>query len=276
MKVLKDPTRRRLIRLLAEEGPLEYSEILRRLNLKYTGRLNYHLKVLREYVGKDENNRYYLNERGRRLYEVMLNFKTWRQTRFTMRSMVILTFLLMVFSLTLTFYSSGEHYYEILVVGRSIGKSIFVTSLAVMLILVLVGASPSPEPSRPTITGLLEVNVPSIVAILVIVLVGVTLTVTSWAIELGDLLLWSFILIPPALSWLFTVERYGLTVKAILLSSAVLFSLGLTITFAATFILYGPSPTLRGMDEMFMFHLAHVLVEVLMIGVKQAIQARWD
>ena len=48
IRILKDPTRRRIIRLLVEKGPLEYSEIPRDLNLTSTGRLNYHLKVMRD------------------------------------------------------------------------------------------------------------------------------------------------------------------------------------------------------------------------------------
>ena len=40
-KVLRDATRRRIARFLWEEGPLEYSDIMRKLNLKSTYRLNY-------------------------------------------------------------------------------------------------------------------------------------------------------------------------------------------------------------------------------------------
>lgn len=46
--------RRRIIRLLAEKGALKYSEKMRELGFTSTGRLNYHLKVMKELLEKDE------------------------------------------------------------------------------------------------------------------------------------------------------------------------------------------------------------------------------
>ncbi len=74
LKILKDPLRRRIIKLLAEEGPLEYTELLRRLGIKSTGHLNYHLKILREFLVKDELGRYMLNSDGLYLYEFLKRF----------------------------------------------------------------------------------------------------------------------------------------------------------------------------------------------------------
>ena len=74
LKILKDPLRRRIIRLLAEEGPLEYTELLKRLGLKSTGHLNYHLKILRDFIEKDELGRYTLNSDGLYLYEFLKRF----------------------------------------------------------------------------------------------------------------------------------------------------------------------------------------------------------
>ncbi len=75
LRILKDPLRRRIIKLLAEKGPLEYSELLKELNIKSTGHLNYHLKILRDFISKDEFGRYMLNDDGRYLYEFLQRFK---------------------------------------------------------------------------------------------------------------------------------------------------------------------------------------------------------
>ncbi len=72
--ILKDPTRRRIIRLLAEEGALEYSEIMRKLGLTSTGRLNYHLKVMRDLLEKDELNRYRLSKKGILAYQLLREY----------------------------------------------------------------------------------------------------------------------------------------------------------------------------------------------------------
>jgi len=74
IRILKDPTRRRIIRLLVEKGPLEYSEIMRELNLTSTGRLNYHLKVMRDLLEKDELNRYKLSRKGVLAYQLLREY----------------------------------------------------------------------------------------------------------------------------------------------------------------------------------------------------------
>ena len=86
LRVLKDPVRRRIIRLLAEKGPLEYSELLRELGIRSTGRLNYHLKMLRDFISKDELGRYVLNDDGRYLYEFLQRFRS-RNTVYTEESL---------------------------------------------------------------------------------------------------------------------------------------------------------------------------------------------
>jgi len=59
---------------LAEKGPLEYSEIMRELGLTSTGRLNCHLKVMRELLEKDELGRYRLNRRGLLAYQLLSEY----------------------------------------------------------------------------------------------------------------------------------------------------------------------------------------------------------
>ena len=53
---------------------MEYSEIMRELGLTSTGRLNCHLKVMRELLEKDELGRYRLNRRGLLAYQLLSEY----------------------------------------------------------------------------------------------------------------------------------------------------------------------------------------------------------
>lgn len=63
-RILKDYTRREIIRCLYDKGPLSYTELMKLMRIKNTGRLNYHLKVLNDLVKKAEDGRYSLTEKG--------------------------------------------------------------------------------------------------------------------------------------------------------------------------------------------------------------------
>ncbi len=73
---MKDPTRRRILDLLAEKGTLSYVEILNALEIEHTGKLNYHLKLLGDLIGKDEAGRYILTEKGRLGTQILLKVRT--------------------------------------------------------------------------------------------------------------------------------------------------------------------------------------------------------
>lgn len=62
--ILKDPTRREIIRYLYDKGPLSYTELMKLMRIKNTGKLNYHLKVLNDLVKKAEDGKYSLTEKG--------------------------------------------------------------------------------------------------------------------------------------------------------------------------------------------------------------------
>jgi hypothetical protein len=73
--ILKDPTRRQILAVLADRGPLAYVEILNLLEIEHTGKLNYHLKQLGDLISKDESGRYALTEKGRLAGQVMAKFQ---------------------------------------------------------------------------------------------------------------------------------------------------------------------------------------------------------
>ena len=63
-KILKDPTRREILKLLNDKGPLPYVELMAQAKVTNTGRFNYHLKVLGDLIEKLSDGRYSLTERG--------------------------------------------------------------------------------------------------------------------------------------------------------------------------------------------------------------------
>jgi hypothetical protein len=74
-RILKDPTRRRILSALNEKGPLAYVELLGLLEIEHTGKLNYHLKLLGDLVSKDESGRYNLTEKGKLAVQVTSKFQ---------------------------------------------------------------------------------------------------------------------------------------------------------------------------------------------------------
>lgn len=64
-KILKDPTRKAILRCLNENAPLQYVELMALAKVTNTGRFNYHLKILNGLIEKQSDGRYDLTDRGR-------------------------------------------------------------------------------------------------------------------------------------------------------------------------------------------------------------------
>ena len=73
-KILKDPTRREILKLINDKGPLPYGELMSLAEVTNTGRFNYHLKVLGDLVEKLGDGRYSLTERGRLAFQMLDEF----------------------------------------------------------------------------------------------------------------------------------------------------------------------------------------------------------
>ena len=71
-KILKDKTRREIIRLLDDKRSLCYTDLLDELGIESTGLLNYHLKVLGDLISKDEEGNYSLTEDGKLALRLLL------------------------------------------------------------------------------------------------------------------------------------------------------------------------------------------------------------
>lgn len=69
IKILKDQKRTMILKLLHENGRMTYTEILREMNIS-TGLLNYHLRMLFQFINKEEDG-YSLNERGKAACELL-------------------------------------------------------------------------------------------------------------------------------------------------------------------------------------------------------------
>jgi DNA-binding transcriptional ArsR family regulator len=71
-KILKDETRRKVVRLLNEKGSLSYTDLMKTLEISNTGRLNYHLKILNDLILKRGDGQYVLSEKGKRAWCLLL------------------------------------------------------------------------------------------------------------------------------------------------------------------------------------------------------------
>jgi hypothetical protein len=73
-KILKDPTRRKILLLLEAKGSLSYTDLLTALSCNNTGTLNYHLKILGELLEKNEGGQYMLSAKGRAASRLLVEF----------------------------------------------------------------------------------------------------------------------------------------------------------------------------------------------------------
>ena len=95
-KTLNDATRRSILELLVENKTLSYTEIMTILQIKNTGKLNYHLKSLGSLITKDEQGKYYLTERGNLAANMVKTFPTNVQIEKKNRTIKIATAMLLV------------------------------------------------------------------------------------------------------------------------------------------------------------------------------------
>jgi len=65
--VLRDPTRRKIIEILGEQGKIGFKELKQTLGLG-VGTVYYHLDMLSEFVTQDKERKYVLSDKGRLLY----------------------------------------------------------------------------------------------------------------------------------------------------------------------------------------------------------------
>ena len=70
--LLRDPTRRKIIEILAEQGKVGFKELKQILGLG-VGTVYYHLDMLSEFITQDKSRKYMLNDRGHLLYQSMKN-----------------------------------------------------------------------------------------------------------------------------------------------------------------------------------------------------------
>ncbi|MCW4046713.1 MAG: winged helix-turn-helix domain-containing protein [Candidatus Bathyarchaeota archaeon] len=68
--LLRDPTRRRIIEILAAQEKVWFKELRDTLGLG-VGTVYYHLDILSDFVAQDKQRKYYLNERGRMLHRIL-------------------------------------------------------------------------------------------------------------------------------------------------------------------------------------------------------------
>jgi hypothetical protein len=76
-RVLKDSTRQRMLLLLQNEQPLTYVELMSQSKVSNTGRFNYHLKILADFLEKGDDGKYRLTEKGSHVAQLLTNGPAW-------------------------------------------------------------------------------------------------------------------------------------------------------------------------------------------------------
>ncbi len=72
-RVMKDATRRKILLLLNERGHSSYTDLMKTLEIENTGTLNYHLKILKDLVEKEDSN-YSLTEKGKLAAQLLYEY----------------------------------------------------------------------------------------------------------------------------------------------------------------------------------------------------------
>ncbi len=75
MRVLSNPIRQRILKLISEQGTISFTSLKEELELT-DGSLFYHIKMLKEYIQKDQQNFYQLNERGKIVVDSIVHKKS--------------------------------------------------------------------------------------------------------------------------------------------------------------------------------------------------------
>ena len=65
--LLRDPTRRKIVEILGDQGKIGFKELRQALGLG-VGTVYYHLDMLSEFLTQDKGRKYMLNDHGRLLY----------------------------------------------------------------------------------------------------------------------------------------------------------------------------------------------------------------
>ncbi len=71
LQVISNRIRRKVIKLLAEKGPLSYTDLMKEVGIEDSGTFGFHIRKMKMLITKDEWGKYKLNELGYRAYEII-------------------------------------------------------------------------------------------------------------------------------------------------------------------------------------------------------------
>ena len=75
MRILSNPIRQRILKLIQDQGSISFTSLKEELELT-DGSLFYHLKMLNEYMQKDQQNFYQLNDKGKIVVDSFIHKQT--------------------------------------------------------------------------------------------------------------------------------------------------------------------------------------------------------
>ncbi len=71
LSVTSNELRRRIIKIVGEEGPISYTKLMKRLDIKDSGTLGFHIKKMNRMLKRDDLGEYTLNELGIKAYNLI-------------------------------------------------------------------------------------------------------------------------------------------------------------------------------------------------------------
>ncbi|RLG60768.1 hypothetical protein DRN87_03650 [Candidatus Geothermarchaeota archaeon] len=86
LSVISNELRRKIIKIIGEEGPISYTKLMKRLDIKDSGTLGFHIKKMNKMLKRDDLGEYILNELGVKAYNLIKELergeiKTIREAR---------------------------------------------------------------------------------------------------------------------------------------------------------------------------------------------------
>jgi len=82
-QALAHETRRKIVELLAEEGPLNFTEIMSRVGISETGTFGFHIKRMEDLLEKTDDGKYKLSDLGLVAYNIIKYAKEGRVAKIT-------------------------------------------------------------------------------------------------------------------------------------------------------------------------------------------------
>ena len=80
LQVISNKLRRDIIRLIAEEGPISYTKLMKKTGVEDSGTFGFHIKKMRKLLKKNDLGEYILNDTGLKAYKLIKDLEQKKKT----------------------------------------------------------------------------------------------------------------------------------------------------------------------------------------------------